>query len=108
MKKFVFLVIAVCALSFVQAQSNVQPIPAVANSGAEAISLKETEFDFGPIPQGKPVYHTFEVVNNTNAPLKLDNVQASCGCTTPQWNKEPIPAGGTAKINVGYNAAGEG
>jgi hypothetical protein len=41
-------------------------------------------------------------------PLKLDNVQASCGCTTPEWNKEPIVAGGTDRIKVGYNAAAEG
>jgi hypothetical protein len=40
--------------------------------------------------------------------LKLDNVQASCGCTTPEWNKEPIAAGGDDKIKVGYNAAVEG
>jgi hypothetical protein len=40
--------------------------------------------------------------------LKLENVQASCGCTTPEWNKEPIAAGGTDKIKVGYNAAVEG
>ena len=39
--------------------------------------------------------------------LKLDNVQASCGCTTPEWSKDPIAAGATAKIKVGYNAAAE-
>ena len=41
-------------------------------------------------------------------PLKLDHVQASCGCTTPEWNKEPIAAGATDKIKVGFNAAAEG
>jgi hypothetical protein len=40
--------------------------------------------------------------------LKLDNVQASCGCTTPVWSRDPIEAGGTAKIVVGYNAYAEG
>jgi hypothetical protein len=40
--------------------------------------------------------------------MKLDNVQASCGCTTPEWSRDPIEAGATAKIRVGYNAYAEG
>ncbi len=74
----------------------------------EVLLLKEIEHDFGKIPQGKPVYYSFEIENTGNSALKLDNVQASCGCTTPEWNRESIPAGGTDKIKVGYNAAAEG
>ena len=75
---------------------------------ADVLALKETEFDFGKIPQGKPVYHTFEIVNKGDKPLKLDNVAASCGCTTPEWSREEIAPGATAVIKVGYNAAAEG
>lgn len=74
----------------------------------DALSVKETEFDFGTIPQGKPVYHFFEVTNTGKDPMVISNVQTSCGCTTPEWSKEPIMAGGTTKIRVGYNAAAEG
>lgn len=74
----------------------------------DPLSVKEDIYDFGMIPQGKPVYHFFDIVNNGAVPLKLENVQASCGCTTPEWNKEPIAAGGADKIKVGYNAAAEG
>lgn len=74
----------------------------------DVLQLKETEFEFGKIPQGKPVYHIFEIVNTSNQPLKLDNVQASCGCTTPEWSRDPIAPGATAQIKVGYNAAAEG
>jgi hypothetical protein len=80
----------------------------VAKPADEVLKLKELEFDFGKIPQGKPVYHVFEVVNTGKTPLKLDNVQASCGCTTPEWSPEPIAAGGSTKIKVGFNAAAEG
>jgi hypothetical protein len=38
----------------------------------------------------------------------LENVQASCGCTTPEWSKEAIQPGATSIIKVGYNAAAEG
>ncbi len=75
----------------------------------EALSFKETEFNFGKIPQGKPVTHIFEIINTGNSSFKLDNVVASCGCTTPQWNKEKvISPGETSTITVGYNAAAEG
>jgi len=74
----------------------------------DALLLKESEHDFGMIPQGKPVTYVFQIVNTGTTPLTLDNVQASCGCTTPEWNHEAIPAGSADKIKVGYNAASEG
>jgi Protein of unknown function (DUF1573) len=75
----------------------------------ETLAVKETEFDFGKIPQGKPVTHVFTVTNTGTTPYKLDNVQASCGCTTPVWEKELVIAPGkSADITVGYNAAAEG
>ena len=80
----------------------------LADVAPEAIALKETEFDFGKIPQGKPVTHVFTFTNTGTTPLKLENVQASCGCTTPEWSKDEIAPGGSSKITVGYNAAADG
>lgn len=75
----------------------------------ESLLLKETEHDFGKIPQGKPVTYVFEVVNTGKTALKIDNVQASCGCTTPEWDREKaIEPSTSSKITVGYNAAAEG
>lgn len=73
----------------------------------DVLLIKNTVHDFGKIPQGKPVYYTFEIVNNGKTDLILDNVQAACGCTTPEWSKDPIAPGATTKIKVGYNAAAE-
>ena len=75
---------------------------------AETISIKENSHNFGKIPQGRPAIYVFEIMNTSSSALKLDNVQASCGCTTPEWSREPIEAGATAKIKVGYNAYAEG
>lgn len=103
-----------CALSFcyiVSAQSKVTaPVKEDKTTlpSPEVISLKEAEYDFGKIPQGKPVTHVFLFTNTGKTPLALDNVQASCGCTTPEWNKDAVPAGATSKITVGYNAANDG
>ena len=77
-------------------------------SASKSISLKETEFDFGKIPQGKPVTHIFEFTNTGATSVSLDNVQASCGCTTPDWNKDVVAPGASSKITVGYNAQNEG
>ena len=74
----------------------------------EVLEFKQTSHDFGKIPQGKPAYHYFEIINIGKEPIKLDNVTATCGCTTPEWSHEPIAPGATAIIKVGYNAAAEG
>ncbi|MBN9350123.1 MAG: DUF1573 domain-containing protein [Chitinophagaceae bacterium] len=72
------------------------------------ILFKENEFNFGQIPQGRPVTHVFSFVNSGKTPVVLSNVKASCGCTTPVWDRDTIPQGGSSKITVGYNAAAEG
>ena len=77
-------------------------------TGSE-LFIVETEYDFGKIPQGKPVTHIFELVNKTGDSLKILNVQASCGCTTPDWEKNQVQAPNQKTfITVGYNAANEG
>jgi len=100
MKKLFTLFSAIAIAVVLNAQTTASP--------EEVISVKETEFNFGTIPQGKPVYHFFEVINTGKDPMVISNVQTSCGCTTPEWSKEPIAPGGTSKVRVGYNAAGEG
>ncbi|HMO62392.1 MAG TPA: DUF1573 domain-containing protein [Ferruginibacter sp.] len=105
MKKLFYGIVALLFLNSATAQvTTTTDAPA-----KETIRLKEAEYDFGKIPQGKPVTHVFEVVNAGKDSLRINNVQASCGCTTPKWeqNKAYGP-GETATITVGYNAASEG
>jgi len=106
MKRIFLLTLAVFSLALVRAQ--LAGPTAADQRPAEVLQIKELEHDFGKIPQGKPVYYFFDISNTGLVPLKLDNVQASCGCTTPEWNKDAIPAGGSDKIKIGYNAANEG
>ena len=100
MKKISTLILSFCLALLVNAQQS--------TTTTDVIVLKETGFDFGKIPQGKPVYHFFEVTNSGKEPMVISNVQTSCGCTTPEWSKDPISPGATAKVRVGYNAASEG
>ena len=104
MKRILPLLALMAACYFAGAQTTTPTAP----PAEDILKLKETEYNFGEIAQGKPVYHTFIIYNTSSQPLVLDNVQASCGCTTPEWDQKPIPANGTKEIKVGYNAAAEG
>jgi hypothetical protein len=79
-----------------------------AKANTEVLELKETTHDFGSIPQGRPVTYDFIIRNAGKTPLKLDNVMASCGCTSPEWSEAPIQAGAASVVKVGFNAAAEG
>jgi hypothetical protein len=104
---FIVMIVAVTA-NAQTATINTSTIGQVTKVG-DVLDLKETLFDFGKIPQGKPVTHIFYVSNNGTDSLKISNVQASCGCTTPEWDRnEVVSPGSTTKITVGYNAASEG
>lgn len=116
MKKFFCVSLFSASVIFTQAQvatvvthndHNSAQVNAVVQ--VDAIAFKESEFNFGKIPQGKPVTHIFDITNTGKTAYKLDNVVASCGCTTPQWDKEKIiNPGEKSIITVGYNAAAEG
>ncbi len=70
------------------------------------ISAQETSFDFGNIKEadGK-VSHTFKIDNNGDGPLVITRVIASCGCTTPEWTREPIAPGKSGDVKITYNPA---
>jgi len=71
------------------------------------ITFEQEEFDFGTIQQGDKVSRTFHFTNTGGVPLKLESVRASCGCTTPEWPKDPIMPGQSSKIEVVFNSAGK-
>ncbi len=104
---FLFGAIAT-GLAQTNSSATASPVSTSENVKGDLIALTEKEYDFGKIPQGKPVTHEFIITNTGTKPIALDNVQASCGCTTPEWSKEPINPGASSKIIVGYNAAADG
>src|SRR4030095_16507823 len=66
------------------------------------------KYDFGKIKQNVPAVYTFEITNKSDKPLVIENAHATCGCTVPEYQKEPVAPGKTAKIKVQYNAANGG
>ena len=78
---------------------------AMSQKADEVIKINSDTYNFGKIKKGIPVTTFFTVTNTSDKPVVLESVVASCGCTTPEWSKEPIAPGSTAQIKVGYNAA---
>jgi len=103
MKQLTFVISLFCVMFLLTSQAFAQQ----AEQG-NGFVLKENFFDFGKIPQGKPVFHVFEVKNTGKSTLQITDVQASCGCTTPVWERESVKAGGSTQIKIGYNAAEAG
>lgn len=62
--------------------------------------------DFGKVSEGPLATYSFEVTNTGTAPVVISNAAASCGCTTPEWSKDPIMPGAKSVIKVGYNTSG--
>lgn len=97
MKKFLFLAVAFVA-----------GLSAMAQKADDVIKINADKHDFGKIKQGVPVTTFFTITNTTDKPVVIENAWAGCGCTTPEYSKEPIAPGGTSKLKVGYNAAAMG
>ncbi len=62
--------------------------------------------DFGKVAEGPLATYSFEVTNTGTSPVVISNAAASCGCTTPEWSKDPIMPGAKSVIKVGYNTSG--
>jgi len=74
----------------------------VVESGAKIEFSKETH-DYGTIKNGANGECVFEFKNTGDAPLLISNSRGSCGCTVPEWPKEPIAPGATGTIKVKYD-----
>lgn len=68
--------------------------------------FQDEAYDFGTIDEGLQAQHEFIFTNDGTTPIIISNVRASCGCTTPDWTKDPIPPGGKGIIKASYNSQG--
>ncbi|MEY3350810.1 MAG: hypothetical protein RIQ50_921 [Bacteroidota bacterium] len=100
MKRFMLMMLMVCASVLTYAQTNVK---------ADAVvKFKELRHNFGKIKQGVPVTHDFEFTNVSGQPVIIETATASCGCTTPTWPQAPVMKEKAAIIKAGFNAAAPG
>ncbi|GAA4812352.1 DUF1573 domain-containing protein [Litoribaculum gwangyangense] len=67
------------------------------------IEFKTETIDYGTIEKGANGVRVFEFTNTGNEPLIVSKVTSSCGCTVPNWSKDPILPGKTGQIEVKYD-----
>ncbi|MEY3404572.1 MAG: DUF1573 domain-containing protein [Cyclobacteriaceae bacterium] len=72
-----------------------------------SIEFETMEHDFGSVPEGKKVSFTYKFKNTGQAPLIIQGAQPSCGCTAPDWSKNPIPVGGTGFVTAEFDTKGK-
>ncbi|HWA33791.1 MAG TPA: DUF1573 domain-containing protein [Cyclobacteriaceae bacterium] len=81
---------------------------AFGQSKGPVITWEKSTYDFGDVPQGDKVEHTFKFKNTGNEPLIITNVQVTCGCTTPKgWARDPIAPGQSGEITIAFNSLGK-
>ncbi|MCB9033558.1 MAG: DUF1573 domain-containing protein [Chitinophagales bacterium] len=98
MKTILYIFASFLLVGFANAQEN----------GTSNIKFEKLEHDFGSQPQGKPVTYEFKFTNVGKTAIELENVKASCGCTTPIWTKDPVAPGETGVVKAQYNMARSG
>lgn len=77
--------------------------PMVPDLPKTEISFAETEYDFGKVKQESENKHVFKFTNTGAEPLLISNAVGSCGCTVPNYPKEPIAPGESGEIEVVYS-----
>jgi hypothetical protein len=98
MKKIFLLMVMALTVFAAQAQTE--------KKGA-VIEFNEKSIDFGDITQGDKVEHIFEFTNTGDTPLVISNVAVTCGCTAPNWPKNPVAPGSKGELKVVFNSAGK-
>lgn len=80
---------------------------AVSAGPAPVMTFEEKEHDFGNIKAGDVVNYTFKFKNTGKAPLIIESATATCGCTIPNYPKDPVAPGEEGKIDVQFNSTGK-
>jgi hypothetical protein len=89
------------------AASQTPPQPDAATTlKPENIAFTSDKYEFGTVSEGLAAEHVFTFTNTGKEPLIIQRVQPSCGCTTPDWTKEPIQPGQTGMIKASYGTQG--
>jgi len=83
--------------------------PLTAEKNADQVDMPKIElsqdfFDFGEMNQKESVNTEFILKNTGDAPLLIRSAKGSCGCTVPEWPKEPVAVGDEAIIKVTFNS----
>lgn len=74
----------------------------------QPLEFNTSSHDFGVLTQGEKASFTFELTNKDTKPLIIWHVSTSCGCTSPDWTKNPVPQNQKASVGVVFDASDTG
>lgn len=108
MKKLILTSAVALTTLFVSNISVAQVVETAPTAAPEQVSKAQIKFnkethDYGTIKNGADGSCVFEFTNTGTEPLMITNAKGSCGCTVPEWPKEPIAPGTKASIKVNYD-----
>jgi hypothetical protein len=109
MKQIFTLLLAFCSIAlFAQ-----EPTPETTKAPefvmlTAEITFEESSYDYGTIMDGDKVEHVYVFENTGSEPLVISNAKGSCGCTVPDWPKNPIAPGEKGEIKVVFNSKNKG
>ncbi len=71
------------------------------------MTFENTRYDFGTINEGEIVTHNYKFTNTGKIPLVISDARSTCGCTVPDWPKDPIQPGEEGQISVQFDSKGK-
>lgn len=111
--KHIFFLASICSIMLVSCTNAIDRIKDNDETSTEGmmeslpvINFQEEFHDFGEVPEGEVVEHTFTFTNEGDGPLIISNAAGSCGCTVPEWPRQPIAPGQQGQIKVSFNSKG--
>jgi hypothetical protein len=90
-----------------QTAANVSAAPDSTKGGAAEMTFEQTVHNFGQITQGEKVEYAFKFTNTGKQDLVIQDAISSCGCTVPEWPKEPIKPGQSGYLKVVFDSHGK-
>jgi Protein of unknown function (DUF1573) len=79
--------------------------PSATTGKTTTVKFEETSYDWGKLKEGEKMTHLFKFKNTGNNDLIISDARGSCGCTVPEWPKEPIKPGKGGEIKVVFDSA---
>lgn len=103
MKSLIKSILLITAISLASCKAPEEKAAESTGTALAEISFSSNIHNFGDIPYESDGRCYFTFFNNSKTDLIVNNVRTSCGCTRPEWPKEPVAPGESGKIGITYN-----
>jgi hypothetical protein len=107
MKQFTLLLFIALITSACSSSNSSESKANVDKATAPVMTFAKESHDFGQVNEGDKVVFDFFFTNTGKSALIISNATATCGCTVPEYPKQPLAPGKTGIIHVVFNSTGK-